>query len=363
MNGSPRILVCPLDWGLGHATRCIPLIEELQRQGAVVVIAASGRPSALLTEVFPHNEHIYFPGYEVRYPKSNLALSMLMQMPKLFYSIYKEHRELLKIIEAHRIDAVISDNRFGLFTKKIPCIFMTHQIFIKAPRAYNFIEPVLYKINGTFIRQYKACWVPDVATEDNLSGALAHFGILPERTIYIGPLSRFKIGKNNNDKHLKRWDLLVLLSGPEPQRSFFEEKILEQLKDTLLNVLFIRGVPGEAPIASSNKNTTIKNHLPTTEMQEALLLADLVLCRPGYSSIMDLAQLQKKAVFVPTPGQTEQEYLAMYFSEKGYCCFQTQDQFDLSLLMKKSQNSKGLQMPMGPDLLKNTIHDFLLQMP
>jgi uncharacterized protein (TIGR00661 family) len=360
MKRSPRILVCPLDWGLGHATRCIPLIEEIQRQGGTVLIGASGNPLTLLAEALPNLERIHFPGFQARYPKKNLAMAMILQLPRLFYSIYKEHGLLKKVISEHRIDAVISDNRFGLFTKRIPCIFMTHQLFIKAPKSFHFTEPLLYKINAAFIHQYTACWVPDVASEDNLSGALSHKKKCPERTVFIGPLSRFKKEDKKTENNQQRWDLLVLLSGPEPQRSIFEEKVLEQLQGTQLNILLVRGIPGNPVISFSQKNINIKNHLDTAAMKEALLLADLVLSRPGYSSIMDLAQLQKKAIFVPTPGQTEQEYLANNFSKKGACYFQTQDQLDLKLLMKRSLSSIGLNMPMVPDLLQNAVRDFLL---
>src|SRR5215211_2777028 len=159
MIGRKRILVAPLDWGLGHATRCIPIIKELLSHGHEVILAAEGPVKILLKQEFPDIECLYLNGYRINYAetKKGLLLKLIVQLPKLFLSVWRERRWLQKAIEKNKIDIVISDNRFGLSNKKIYSIFITHQLLIKAP----FLERWLQKLNYYFINQYAECWVPD----------------------------------------------------------------------------------------------------------------------------------------------------------------------------------------------------------
>jgi uncharacterized protein (TIGR00661 family) len=359
MNSPQRILICPLDWGLGHATRCIPIIKEIQKQGATPIVAAGTRQILLLKEEFPALEYIHFPGYSIHYAnKSSMLISMLLQVPKILRGIYKEQQLLKQLLIINKIDGVISDNRFGLSSQQVPAIFMSHQVFIKAPVAFKFLEALIFRLNTYFIKKYKACWIPDYADGTTLSGELSHLHPLPEHYKFIGPLSRFQPSSHPSENPIK-WELLVMLSGPEPQRSIFENMVLKQLANTSLQVLIVRGLPGAANLEVPSKNCIILNHLPSKALQAEIEAAKLVLCRPGYSSLMDLAVLNKKAVFVPTPGQTEQEYLATYFANKNLCAFQQQENFDLNKLMAESHKVKGLNIALRPDLLKNAVQDFL----
>ncbi len=339
-----RILVCPLDWGLGHATRCIPIIEQLVDEGREVIIAASGRPALLLKQAFPNLQHIAFAGYDISYPKNgNMAWWALMNAPRLLKKIQQEHLELLEIVKTQRIDAILSDNRYGLWHPTIKSIFITHQLHIACPPWLFWLKPFLRAMNISLLRRFHAVWVPDHHPEKAkpLAGALS----APLKEIknlhYIGPLSRLI---KQPEPAVKSYDLLVLLSGPEPQRSLFEEKIRSQLKDTKLRVLLVRGMPEAGTHIETTETIHSAGHLRTQQLQGAIAAAKIVLARSGYSTVMDLAKLKAKAIFVPTPGQTEQEYLAAYLQHQKISYSESQHQFNLMRCINNAAKFSGFQL-------------------
>lgn len=309
------ILVVPLDWGLGHATRDIPLIHELINAGCNVVIAAEGKHASLLQQEFPHLTFLSLPGYRIQYAQKGwlFGLKIIQQIPKILQAIKYEQQWLLKVVEEHKIDAVISDNRFGLYHPKIPTVFISHQLLIKTPFG-GITEKWLQRINYKYIRRYSACWIPDYAGPNNLSGILAHPAKLPPNTTYLGCLSRFE----NRPGVPQRYDLLVLISGPEPQRSNLEKMVIEQVKALPISALIVSGKPGTPEKQQITPYIQQVNHLNAKELNEAMLAAGMVLSRSGYTTLMDLAKLNKKAILIPTPGQSEQEYLGKFLMEKGY---------------------------------------------
>ncbi len=360
MKDKPNILVCPLDWGIGHATRCVPVIRELLRQNANVIIAADGRPLAFLRTEFPNLQFVKFPGYKFSYPgKGSMAFKMTIQIPRILQGIRKEKELLDEIIRNHSIDGVISDNRYGLSSKKIPCIFITHQLRIKAPRYLAFLQPLLYRINMHFISKYDECWIPDFIDEPNLSGQLSHLKSLPKSTYFIGPLSRFAgiSGNENNSEgnNQSKYDILVLLSGPEPQRTMLEEKILSQLKLHQYSAIVVGGKPESGQDVTIEGRIEIFSHLDSERLRKAILQSRIVLSRPGYSTLMDLVALGKKAVFIPTPGQTEQEYLAEYcLGKKWHYCI-NQKEIDLENSIRKAGNFTGYKRANDPGVLSARI--------
>lgn len=314
----PLILVAPLNWGLGHATRCIPIIKELLAEDCKVIIAADGAIEKLLKNEFPALTFLSLQGYDIKYSRNKfwLPFKMAFQVPKIFWAINKEHQWLKKAVKQYKIDAVISDNRYGLSHTSIPTVFITHQLLIKTGN--KFLEKISQQINYFFIKKFTECWVPDFGMPNKLAGELAHPAVLPENEKYIGCLSRFK----KLSLAEKKYDLLILISGPEPQRTVFEDLLLDQLKNFAGKVLFVRGLPENIyEIKTENNAIKIVNHLPANELNEAVQQAELVVSRSGYTTIMDLVKLQQKAILVPTPGQTEQEYLAQYLHEQKifYC--------------------------------------------
>jgi hypothetical protein len=327
MNGqkNTRILIAPLDWGLGHTTRCIPLIKAFQQKGCEVVLAAEGAAATLLTAEFQHIRIKELNGYGIRYSAgSSLAGSLVTQLPGILRSIRYEHQWLQKILQEEHFDFIISDNRPGFWSPQVPSIYITHQLLIHSGKG-NWINRMLQRLHSRYMKRFTTVWVPDLGGNQNLAGELSH----PSKPIiqpqYIGLLSRLKPVAIT-----PQYDLMVLLSGPEPQRSVLEARLVDQLQSYKGNVLFVRGLPASTSTLAINKTTTVFNHLPAHQLEEALTSSKLILCRSGYTTLMDLTRLQKKAVLIPTPGQPEQEYLAAYMQQQSLFPFMTQARFDLS---------------------------------
>jgi uncharacterized protein (TIGR00661 family) len=335
-----RILVAPLDWGLGHTTRCIPIIKAFITSGFEVILAAEKAGNALLIKEFPTLKILPLKGYNIGYSKNSrmLLLKLIMQFPKIHAAIKNENLWLDNVIKEYKIDIVLSDNRFGLYNKNAHCIFITHQLNIKTGN--SFTEKLAQKINYFFINKFNECWIPDEAGRENFAGELAHPIILPKIPItYIGGLSRFK--KIDTTKKI---DLLVLLSGPEPQRTIFEKIIIGQMKGSVLKIALVRGLP----MAENNievEGVETYNHLLAEDLNKLILESTIIIARSGYTTVMDLSKLQKKAIFVPTSRQTEQEYLASYLSEKNYCTYENQISFDLQAALNKINNANLIPYP------------------
>src|SRR5258706_272443 len=337
-----RVIVAPLDWGLGHAARCIPIIRELIKHDAEIIIAADGRGAILLKEEFPQLTHIYLKGYRVRYSSNlNTVMSIALQVPKIIFAVVREHVQLKKIIKEYKPDVIISDNRYGLWNDKTHSIFITHQLMVKCPKPISFLEPLLHKIIVSFIKRYDKSWIPDVAGEENISGDLSHKYPLPANAKYIGWLSRFN-SEDKNEAPAKKYDLLVLLSGTEPLRTELENNLAEQIQRSNQNALMVRGATEEQKEFSRRNNLTNVPYLGSKELFEMMRVSDTIICRPGYSSLMDLVATGKKAILIPTPGQTEQEYLAVELMKKKKYYSSSQKKFELDKALAASGNYNGL---------------------
>ncbi|MFT3682270.1 MAG: glycosyltransferase [Ferruginibacter sp.] len=350
------VLVAPLDWGLGHATRCIPIIKELVALGVEVIIGAEGFVKILLQQEFPELQFIDMPGYRISYSKKKnwLPFKLLLQVPRIFSRIYAEQQLLKKLVQQYGIKAVISDNRFGLYHKTIPTVYITHQLTIKTGNP--FTEKMARAIHYRFIKKYTHCWVPDFKGEVNVAGELSHPAVLPPNVKYIGCISRFE----QDEQAQKKYDLLVLISGPEPQRSLFEQKMLEQLRDFNGRTLLVRGLPGAAEDpAPAGTNLQIKTHLTAAAMNEAMLQSKMVICRSGYTTIMDLIKLRQKAILVPTPGQTEQEYLAGHLEEQQFFYSAAQTNFSLDKALKETASLPFSILLFDMDQYRETVQDFV----
>jgi uncharacterized protein (TIGR00661 family) len=353
MSLQKRILVCPLDWGLGHATRCIPIIRLLLQKNAEVIIAGEGVSLELLKKEFPQLQYIVFKGYSIFYPdKGDMILKMMFSVPGIISGIIKEHRSLKKIISQYKIDIVISDNRYGLWNNNVKSIFITHQLMIKTP----FAEKLLHRIVLNFVKKYHECWVPDTKGTDNLSGDLSHKYPLIDNIFFVETLSRFEADKNNSTIN---YDVLAIVSGPEPQRSIFEKLLIGQLKQNKLKSLLVCGKPQLNQHRQTINDFEIVSHLTAAELQKAILRSKMIIARSGYSTIMDLAVLGKKAVLVPTPGQTEQEYLADKFMQDKIAFTQSQSTFNLQQAVIESDNYKGFRDYEKNNLLEKRIDNLL----
>lgn len=350
-----RILVAPLDWGLGHAARCVPVIRALAERGACPVIASAGPALDLLRREFPELPAVRLPAYGVQYPGKDMIWDIALQLPHIGRTAWREHRLLRRIIDDYKIRGVISDNRFGCFSRRVPSVFITHQVHIRVPAAG--LERLVRWANGWLLQRYDACWIPDTAEMPGLAGELSHPVSLPHCR-YIGPLSRLGPGRDPVDAY----DVVFLLSGPEPQRSLLERELLAQaarLKGKRL--LLVRGLPADDAPLRQEGAVTIVSYLEASVLGPLLAACGLVVCRSGYSTIMDLARLEKNAVLIPTPGQTEQEYLASWLGEAGYCCWKPQAGLDLIPALAEASAYPGLRGLFRPcdDLLGGAVEALL----
>lgn len=334
-----RILITVLNWGLGHATRCLPLIRKLQAAGHQVILASDGRALTLLQKECPDLVCLSLPAHNIYYGKKNFVWHIIKQLPKIGIVTLYEHWRVRQIVKEWQIDKIISDNRFGCFHPNCHNIFMTHQLNIILDN--RLLQVVVRWFNKMWIRTFfDVCQIPDVADIPNLSGILSHNTNM-SKIHYIGVLSRMK-----SLPTAKQYDWVAVLSGPEPQRSILEEIILRQA----------RALPGDyqALIVGGKTETTscyaiddrLKYHsfMTGAALNKVMCAAKVVICRSGYSTLMDLAKMGGHAVLIPTPQQSEQEYLARHLFKQGLFFTQTQGEFDLKTALKMAETYPGFDV-------------------
>jgi len=322
---------------LGHATRCISIIKALLNTNCKVIIACNDVQKELFQQEFSSLHFLQLQGYDITYNKHPklLTLSILQQLPKIATAIEGEHAWLDTIIDDYQIDIVISDNRYGLYSTKAHCIFITHQLQIKAP--FGIVEKLLQKVNYKYIQHYNACWVPDFENDNNIAGTLSHPKRLPQVPVhYIGALSRFDVAISQE----KEYDFCISLSGPEPQRTALENIILQQIEKQNITskIVLVRGLPKALNIPNVRENVTVFNHLNGNDLGNVFARSQYLICRSGYTTVMELLALQKKAILIPTPGQPEQEYLAKKLQQQGWCFSVTQQAFHFANVIKAVEN-------------------------
>lgn len=315
-----NILVAPLNWGLGHSTRCIPIIRELQNNGFTPIIASDGVALSLLKKEFPNLLALELPSYNIEYAKKgeNFKWKLLKNSPKTINAIFAEKELVKKWTKEYDLCGIISDNRLGVHNKKIPSVFITHQLTVLSGKT-TWISS---KLHQHFIRKFNECWVPDVETTPNLSGKLGHLKATNLNIKYIGVLSRLE------KKDLPViYQLMVILSGPEPQRTLLEEKLIDELQNYKEEVVFIKGKVEATQKMEQLENITFYNFMQTEQLEKTFNESEIVVCRSGYTTVMDLCKLEKKAFFIPTPGQFEQEYLAKKYKKEGLIPYSSQEKF------------------------------------
>jgi hypothetical protein len=325
-NVKKNILICPLNWGTGHATRVQVIAGELRKRGHKIYIAAPRRLHATF-DISVYDEFISLWSAPVYYSAHlPLFITVMLQAPILLVSFLADRLRLPGIIRKHGIHLIISDNAIHL----------------------------------AIAARYAECWIPDFPGDDNLSGMLSHHCKVPANTHYIGPLSRFVILSESPVILSESPVTLAILSGPEPQRTVFEDIIIAQ-KDRLPGKLIIvAGTPGE----NRQPGHDILRYpwLDGPALKYLIEKADLIICRSGYSTIMDLCHLGKSALLVPTPGQPEQEYLAGYLAGKYKVT--TVKQRQLSRIDHLPDINNNVKWPAKqPDLLNKVLDRLLKKLP
>ena len=319
-----RVLVAPLNWGLGHAARCVPLVNRFLAQGDEVVLGGDGESLLLLRKHFPTLQTIRFADLSLSYSagKSQVG-AMLRALPKIVCAAWKDHCLLGELLDRELFDLVVSDNRFGLVSRKTRCVYVTHQLHIRLPRRYRRLEPLAARLHGWIGRHYTEVWVPDYdEAERSLSGALGHTEKQRYGTVrYIGPLSRFD-GRENpmRPSRIDRFEVVAVLSGLEPQRSMLEEEIVSRYSGKKERVLIVEGKPSKPMLQVTRGNICIVPYIDDAPLMDVLQKAKRIIARSGYSTIMDLATLEllDRAELIATPGQPEQEYLQEWIQNRNY---------------------------------------------
>jgi uncharacterized protein (TIGR00661 family) len=320
-----NILFGVLNWGLGHAARSIPLIRRLIDEGNRLVIASDGNALRLLQKEFPELPFEQLPAYHIRYSRRGylLPLKLLLQTPHIIRTAGKEKKVVEKLVKKYQIDMIISDNRFGFRSPDVYSVYITHQLRVLS----GLTTPLTTWLHRLIYNKFDEIQVPDNAGAMNLSGKLGHIDKL-EKVKYIGMLTRMK-----KEKLPVKYDLLAILSGPEPQRSLLEKKLIKQMQQLSLRCAIVQGLVAEKPFCKKHHNIDIYNFATGGKLQDLINSSQMIISRTGYTSVMDLFALDKKVLWIPTPGQFEQEYLAQYLQDKYQFSYQKQDALDLASVL------------------------------
>ena len=339
----PLILYAPLDWGLGHTTRSIPLIRAFLEGGCRVLVACNSTQKEILAQEFPELEFKHLKGFGLKYGQNRTTtlIRLLLQVPKILIRIKNEIRVVKSIATKEGISAVVSDNRYGAYSPGLPSVFITHQLW-PATGLGKLADRLCRITVKKYITRFDECWIPDLHDEGNLAGALSHpsYPFFRGTDIrYIGPYSRFEPCSPIADLSGRGDELrlLILLSGPEPQRSILEEKLLQQVAQLAAQVVLVRGRPSKHVSGQNISSLRVINYAGTAELNKLVCESDFVICRPGYSTIMDMLKLKKKLIVIPTPGQAEQEYLGNYLHQKKMVISSQQNDVDLPVLLNAAK--------------------------
>jgi uncharacterized protein (TIGR00661 family) len=328
-----KIIVAPLNWGLGHAARCVPIINLLLKNYFTPILASDGKALVFLQKEFPALEYIELPSYGITYAK-NLKAGLLLQAPRVVKAIRKEQKIIGTYIEKNTdVVGVISDNRFGARSNKRPSVYISHQINVLS----SLTTLISSKIHQSIINKFDQCWIPD-SNEQTLSGELSSPNGLTTSYRFIGVLSRFYKEKSPIIN-----DVLIILSGIESQRKSLETKLLNEFKDYKGTVVLVQGKMEKEQTVKTQNKIKVYNYLLLSDLEKEINQSELIICRSGYSSIMDLAVLNKKVFFIPTPNQPEQEYLASYLSAQNFAPFCKEKDFNLEQLAQL-KNYNGLSI-------------------
>ena len=343
MTKNKKIIVAPLNWGLGHAARCIPIINALQEENFTPIIASDGRALQFLKHEFPDLETLELPSYNITYGK-NLRKNLFLQVPTILRAMQKEWKIIAFFLDKNiDVVGVISDNRFGARNSKVPSVYISHQLNVLS----GFTTYLTSKIHQIIIKNFHECWIPDNSNSE-FSGKLSSSKKKLNQK-FIGALSRFK--KQDLKKDIA---VLVMLSGPEPNRTFLEEKLTSAFKNDTRKIVFVLGQIEKVQKTWKNNNCTFYNFLLTEALEQKINSAEIIICRSGYSSILDLAALGKKVFFIPTKNQPEQEYLAIYLKQQNIAPFSELENFTPEKLneLENYTGFKSIKTDFDTDLLR-----------
>ena len=358
--------MAPLDWGLGHATRCVPVIKEFLRQGAQVELAVAQSYAPLYREIFPDLIHRPAPSYGIVYPKHgfNMGLWLLKNSAHLNKVIEYEHHYAEEMVRRHGYDILFSDNRFGFYSDRAFSIYMTHQCRIAFPTIFSKFEGIGIHWHRRRMARFSQVWIPDLEDAPGYAGAMSHVKSISLPVRYVGPLSRFTELESLSEKESetpKDLNVVAVISGVEPARSAFERKLRELLPQVPGNHVMILGKPGAEKKSWVEGNVQFFSHLETAEFARTVRRARWIVSRGGYSTVMDMAVLGASCIFVPTPGQYEQVVLSHALSRAGYATDISAGKLNLESLHKAMESRVCLPRPPKQNLLTPLVQEALKQ--
>lgn len=331
-----KILFAVLNWGLGHASRSIPIIHKLIQQNNIIHIASAGDALLMLRAEFPNLPFIVLPDYQVNYNSKYLFINVISQYFKVKKSIEIENQRVQDYVDLNYLDIIISDNAFGAYHVSKRSILITHQLRLMVPPKLSFLSPFVQMFYKKYFKPFSEIWVPDSLDSNNLSGRLSHDISMQKPLKYIGIHSRF-LAFNVSENNEIKYDFLFIISGPEPSRTNFEHIILNLSGELKGKIALVRG-KFDALNNIENESVTVFNFLDSHKLMDVINQSNIIICRSGYSSLMDLMALGRKAFIVPTPGQTEQEYLANFHRNKEYFISVTESELSARLLNSSLSN-------------------------
>jgi len=336
-----RVFIAPLNWGLGHATRLLPLINYLLAKNYKIYIGASGRSKEVLQQEVSQCTFFDFPEYPIKYPQSRFFVTrfMLIIFPQMLLAMKNEQKKLRILHKKYQFDLIISDNRFSLALTGVKSLLVSHQLRYKLPWPIQKMEWLPEYFNYSHFRKYDRIIVPDTDENKTLTGDLSHnMRYLPyNKLYYLGIMTTVEMDISEDEENI---DYLVLISGPEPQRTKFEKIVINQVKSLQGRVVVALGKP-EKNYKIRMGNSVIYSYLNRNKISKYLGRAKFIVSRPGYTTVMEMIESGKRGLFIPTPGQIEQVYLAKYFMDNKWCYSVSQYKFDLSNAVKIAQTYPG----------------------
>ncbi|NSW44990.1 MAG: glycosyl transferase family 28 [Bacteroidales bacterium] len=332
ITSTPKnVLICPLDWGLGHAARVIPIIKRIQNKGHNVFIACSKHQQHFFKNELSNYTWIPCACPAIKYSENKLSIFHLLKLiPTILIGIKKDKNKINHWIKKYNIQLIISDNRYGCYSPKAYSVIITHQIKINLPSKVKWAENLLHKQIKRWIYNFNRCWIPDINEIPNFAGDLSMQFSLNGKSAFIGLLSRFDDKAFAELSVEKQYEVIAIVSGPEPQRSIFANILLQQLKELHKPCILVLGDFSKPFSTWHEENVLVYSYMNTKQLFQAIQSSKYIVARSGYSTIMDLISLKRTAILVPTPGQTEQEYLASYYKSRRMFVIAEQNNFKLS---------------------------------
>jgi uncharacterized protein (TIGR00661 family) len=356
MKKRRRVFYAVLNMGLGHASRSLPIIQHFADQGWELYIGSSGRSLQFLKYEISQAKYFELPDYNLQYTRKGVSLILLLsQLPALFRKIRIENELTSQLVRENRIDMIISDHRYGCYHSDIPSIFLSHQLRFITPKMLRPLEFTGIWFNQYFHKKYSAILIPDKKKKNEglLSGRLSNIRKSSDLH-FCGPLS--SIQKKVAPEDI---DILISVSGPEPQRTIFEKTVLSQVKNIPGKKVIVLGKPEDNNREVVSDQLVIYNFASRKVMLELFNRSKLIVSRSGYSTLMELVELQKKALFVPTPGQTEQLYLAKRLEKLGYFYYSPQNKLDLAEQIPHALSYHGIGIELKTEWTLRVIDDII----